>query len=124
VDRGATTHENEDALVKKDDALVGAAVSAAVALAAYGLRKALAASDEGPPPHRRDEGDEPTELAERHSSRGAPFLLTVLDSGSDALLPIAEHAAAAAGKWVAEKAPDVVRDRLLPRFIESFRDAA
>jgi hypothetical protein len=47
-----------------------------------------------------------------------------LDSGSDALLPIAEHAAAAAGKWVAEKAPDVVRDRLLPRFIESFRDAA
>ena len=55
---------------------------------------------------------------------GAPFLLTVLDSGSDALLPIAEHAAAAAGKWVAEKAPDVVRDRLLPRFIESFRDAA
>jgi hypothetical protein len=124
VDRGATTHENEDALVKKDDALVGAAVSAAVALAAYGLRKALAASDEGPPPHRRDEGDEPTELAERRSSRGAPFLLTVLDSGSDALLPIAEHAAAAAGKWVAEKAPDVVRDRLLPRFIESFRDAA
>jgi len=37
---------------------------------------------------------------------------------------LAEDAADAAGKWTAENAPDLVRDRIVPRFIESFNDAA
>jgi hypothetical protein len=48
----------------------------------------------------------------------------VWDSASDTLLPHAEDAAEAAGRWVAENAPDVIRERLLPRFIEAFTDAA
>ena len=39
-------------------------------------------------------------------------------------MPLAEEAADAAGKWVAENAPDVVREQIVPRFIESFQDAA
>jgi hypothetical protein len=37
---------------------------------------------------------------------------------------LAEEAADAVGKWTAENAPDVIRDRIVPRFIESFNDAA
>jgi hypothetical protein len=42
----------------------------------------------------------------------------------DMLLPLFDKAAGAAGRWVAESSPDVIRDRLLPRFIEGFTDAA
>jgi hypothetical protein len=45
------------------------------------------------------------------------------DAARDALLPAAEDAAGAAGAFVAENAPEIVRDRIVPRFIESFNDA-
>jgi hypothetical protein len=35
---------------------------------------------------------------------------------------MAEEAAAAAGRWVAEEAPDVIRDRLVRPFIQAFND--
>ena len=89
-------------LAKKEGALAGAAVSAAVAAAVYGLRKA-------------------------HSENGPPrvsLVLTALDSAPDSLLPLAEAAAEEAGRWVAKNSPALVRDRLLPRFIQAFKDAA
>jgi hypothetical protein len=103
---------------EKDGALATAAVAAAAGAAAYGLKKALAGSGGGTGLLRAggdDDGDE--------GSRGGSVLQTVWDSASDTLLPHAEDAAEAAGKWVAENAPDVIRDRLLPRFIEAFTDA-
>ena len=42
------------------------------------------------------------------------------DAARDSLLPLAENAAGAAGKYLAEHAPDVVRDRVVPRFIDAF----
>mgnify|MGYP001038711928 CR=1 FL=1 len=39
-------------------------------------------------------------------------------------MPIAEDAVASAGKYLAENAPDVVRERLVPRFIEAFNEAS
>jgi hypothetical protein len=45
------------------------------------------------------------------------------DAARDALGPAAEDAAAAVGKFVAENAPEIVRDRIVPRFIESFNEA-
>jgi hypothetical protein len=116
----AATDKSDGALVKKDDALVGAAVSAAVGLAVYGLRKALAGGGDHRSPSERDEQDA---RSEGRRPRGGA-LLTIWESGGDTLLPLAEHAAGAAGKWVAENSPAVVRERLIPRFIESFRDAA
>jgi hypothetical protein len=86
----------------------------------YGLRKALAGGGEDRSPSRQDLDDE------RGASRRPrwPAAAEVWESGSGALLPLAEHAAATAGRWVAENSPAVVRERLIPRFIESFRDAA
>lgn len=44
-------------------------------------------------------------------------------AASEQLLPFAEQAAAAAGKAMADNAPDAIRDRVLPRFIEAFEEA-
>jgi len=45
------------------------------------------------------------------------------DAARDALLPAAEDAAGAAGEWVAQNAPEIIRERIVPRFIESFNEA-
>jgi hypothetical protein len=113
------TDRHNGALVRKDGALAGAAVSAAVGLAAYGLRKVLAEGGDGLLPRQRDARDE-----RQRVGGGRDWPVSVLHSGFDSLLPLAEDAAAAAGKWVAENSPPVVRDRLLPRFIDSFKAAA
>jgi hypothetical protein len=58
---------------------------------------------------------------------GESILSSVLSGGweaaLDALLPAAEHAAGAAGEYVAQHGPDVLRDRILPRFVDSFNEA-
>jgi len=46
-----------------------------------------------------------------------------LDAARDALVPLAEDAADAAGRYLAESGPDFVKDRIVPRFIESFNNA-
>jgi len=61
--------------------------------------------------------------SESDSGGSSTLLQTVWDSTSGSIMPFAEQAADAAGKWVAENAPDVVRDELVPRFIEAFQDA-
>jgi hypothetical protein len=38
-------------------------------------------------------------------------------------MPLAEDAAHAAGKWAAHNSPEVIRERLLPRFIDAFKAA-
>jgi|SRR5579884_3211255 len=46
------------------------------------------------------------------------------ESASEHLLPVAREAAAALGKKAAEKAPEVVRTELIPKFIEGFTKAS
>ena len=111
---------------EKDGALATAAVAAAAGVGAYALRKALTSgSATSLVPGRNGQGDgEDDDEGDGGSRGGSSLLSTVLDSASSSLLPLAEEAAEAAGKWTAENAPDVVRDRIVPRFIESFNDAA
>jgi hypothetical protein len=45
------------------------------------------------------------------------------DAARDALVPLAEDAADAAGRYLAQRGPDFVRDRVVPKFIESFNNA-
>ena len=45
------------------------------------------------------------------------------DAARDALLPAAEDAAGAIGSFVALNGPEIVRERIVPRFIESFNEA-
>jgi hypothetical protein len=116
---------------EKDSALATAAAAAAAGAAVYGLRKALAsgggASSLLPSRSDQDDSEDGDDGEERESGGrlpGGSLVSTVLDSASSSLLPLAEEAADALGKWTAENAPDVVRDRIVPRFIESFNDAA
>jgi hypothetical protein len=113
---------------EKDGALATAAVAAAAGVAVYGLKKALASGEGSSALSRRDRDDDDHDDDEERNDRGrstaGSLLETVWDSASEALLPLAEDAADAAGKWAAQNAPDVIRDRIMPRFIESFTDAA
>jgi hypothetical protein len=110
---------------EKDGALATAAVAAAAGVAAYGLRKALTSGGGGSSLSSRDDDqDEGDERNGDGRSRGGSLLESVWSSASDSLVPLAEEAADATGKWLAENSPDVVRDRIIPRFIESFTDAA
>jgi hypothetical protein len=115
---------------EKDGALATAAVAAAAGVAAYGLRKALTTGGGTAAlvPGRNDEDDRDDDDEEGGDggglTRGSSLLSTVWDSAAGSLLPLAEEAADAAGKWTAENAPELVRDRIVPRFIESFKDAA
>lgn len=113
------TQRHDTAPVKKDSALAGAAVSAAVGVALYALRKALSEGGGGLPLREPERRDEHYEGESDHS-----LLVTVWDAASDAVLPLADNAADAAGRWAAVQAPAVIRERLLPRFIDSFRAAA
>lgn len=106
-------------LVKKDGALTGAAVSAAVGVVVYALRKVLSEGGGGLSLREPEGHDE-----HREGESDPSLLVTVWDAASDAVLPLAEDAADAAGRWAAAKAPAVIRDRLIPRFIDSFRAAA
>jgi len=45
------------------------------------------------------------------------------EAASGILVPIAEDAAESAGKYLAEHGPDIVRERIVPRFIEAFNEA-
>jgi hypothetical protein len=60
-------------------------------------------------------------------SDAGSIMNTVLTSGwdaaRDALLPAAEDAAGAVGGYLAENGPEIVRERIVPRFIESFNEA-
>jgi hypothetical protein len=112
----AATEETEGALAT-------AAVAAAAGAAVYGLRKALASRDSAAALPARDERADREDWGEGLRSHAGSLLSTVMDSVSGSLLPLAEEAADAAGKWVAENSSDVARERVVPRFIEAFNDA-
>jgi hypothetical protein len=106
---------------EKDGALATAAAAAAAGAAVYGLKKALASGGNAQLARGdEDDGDE----REEGGMRGGGLVQSVWESASDSLVPLAEQAADAAGKWVAENSPDLIREHIVPRFIESFQDAA
>jgi hypothetical protein len=99
-------------------AMKAAAAAAATGVAAVAAKKAL--SGRG---HGRDgkNGGSP------EKGEGESLFSSMLSGGweaaRDSLLPMAEDAAAAAGEFLAQNGPDVVRERIVPRFIESFKEA-
>lgn len=110
---------------EKDGALATAAAAAAAGAAVYGLRKALASGGNGKAASSEHDADyeDDGDQSEEGGMPGGGMLQSVWESASDSLVPLAEQAADAAGKWVAENSPDLIREHLVPRFIESFQDA-
>lgn len=101
-------------------ALKAAAAAAATGAATYAVRRAMSHDD------RSENGDgSESNGSERSGTQSilASAAATGWDAASDVLVPFAEEAAGAAGKYLATHGPDIVRDRIVPKFIEAFNDA-
>jgi hypothetical protein len=102
-------------------AVKAAAAAAVTGAAAMAARKAFSHSN-----GESSNGDRSPEKGK--SKGGSSTLLTSIASGGwdaarDAVIPLAEDAAGAAGTWLAKNGPEIVRDKIVPRFITSFNDA-
>jgi hypothetical protein len=110
-------------------ALKAAAAAAAAGAAAVVARKALSHDGSGSDAGDSSRGSNGSSGNgnSKSSGMGSGALGSIASGGweaaRDALLPAAEDVAGAAGAFVAENAPEVVRDRIVPRFIESFNDS-
>ena len=71
----------------------------------------------------REEGDGGAGSSRKSDSLRSAVDVLTWDRAQEVLLPMAERAADAAGGYVAREAPDLVSDRLIPRFIEAFNKA-
>lgn len=103
-------------------ALKAAAAAAATGAATFAMRKALSHED-------REERDGDSKSSPSKGGQDAGSILSTAassawDSASQVVLPMAEDAVAGAGRYLAEHAPEVVRERLVPRFIEAFNEAS
>ena len=92
-----------------------AMIAAASGATAYAARKAFSGRSS------QDNGDKSTA---KRGEGGASLVTAAVASGwdvaKDSLIPVVEDAAAKAGTFVAERAPEVVRDVVIPRFIAGF----
>jgi hypothetical protein len=61
--------------------------------------------------------------ARREHAGLGPVLEAAWSSARETLLPALEESAEHLGRYVAENAPDTLRDSILPRFLDSFREA-
>lgn len=104
-------------------AVKAVAAAAATGAAALAAKKVMSGRGEGSNGSSSN-GDTP----ERQGGGGEGSMLNSVLSGGweaarDALLPAAEDAAGAAGEYVAQHGPDILRDRIIPRFVDSFNEA-
>jgi hypothetical protein len=117
----------------RNTALKAAAAAAATGAATFAVRKMLSHDGHGSDADDASEGNGSTREGSggRRSKRGSGNTSSVLssavssawDAASHMVIPVAEDAADAAGKYLAEHGPDVVRERIVPRFIEAFNQA-
>jgi hypothetical protein len=105
-------------------AVKAAAAAAATGVAAIAARKALSnRGGEGSNVRSSSNGGSPSSRKGDLSSTLNHVLSGGWEAARDALVPAAEDAAGAAGEWVAQNGPEVVRERIVPKFIDSFNDA-
>jgi hypothetical protein len=99
-------------------AIKAAAAAAATAATTYAVRKALSHDSES----GSSNGSDSSQKRSGTSGILASAAATSWDAASDVLLPLADDAAEAAGKYVATHGPDILRERIVPKFIEAFND--
>jgi hypothetical protein len=107
----------------RNAALTAVAAAAATGAASYALRKALSPYHDASSEHDEAEGTN-GERKGKSTAVLASAASSAWEAASQVIVPLTEEAADAAGRYVAEHAPDVVRERIVPRFIESFNDAS
>jgi hypothetical protein len=119
-----TTEQNEQQTQdqgggNRNTAMKAAAAAAATGVAAIAAKKALSGRGEGNGQAQNGTSSSKGEVGSLVSS----MLAGGWEAARDAIVPIAEDAAGAAGEFLAQNGPDVVRERIIPRFIESFNEA-
>jgi len=107
-------------------ALKAAAAAAATGAATYAVKKVR--SHDGGGGAGDGDGDSKGDSSRKSGNGGGQSIFasaaqTSWEAASDALMPLAEDAAEAAGKYLATHGPEIVRDRIVPKFIEAFNDA-
>ena len=100
-------------------AMKAAAAAAATGAAAVAVKKALSSGSNG-----SENGDSGKEESGDSQSLMKAVASGSWDAAQDAIVPLAGEAAAAAGKYLATIAPDVVKEQIVPRFIEAFNEAS
>jgi hypothetical protein len=107
----------------RNAALKTAVAAAATGAATYAVRRALS-HDSGSNGSNGD-GSKGDSKSSGSSSPGvfAAAISSGWEAASEVVVPLAEDAAEAAGKYVAQHGPEVVRERIVPKFIEAFEDA-
>jgi len=108
--------------------LTAAAAAAATTAATYAVKKALSHDSESTSRENGSaNGSSKSNGSSKTKSGGSGLIAsaaaTSWDAASDVLLPMADDAAEAAGKYIATHGPDILRERIIPKFIEAFNDA-
>ena len=97
-------------------AVRAAAIAAATGATALAARKAFSGKSQSSRTRQKSDGG--------RSGGDDSMIGAMIGSGwgaaMDSLLPFAEEAAGAAGQWVGQNGPEIVRDTLVPRFIDGF----
>lgn len=105
-------------------ALVAAAIGSAVAAAT----RARSSSGEKPvgegqQQNARGESSRVRGAVQQASKRGEPVLSAAWDTARDSLEPLTRSGARQAGRFVAAKSPDFVRETIIPPFVEGLTEA-
>jgi hypothetical protein len=118
----AEVQEKVEAVQEKVTSASGKQVltAAAAAAATTAVKKAMS-HDHGR--NGDSNGDGASKVKNAGSGLIASAAATSWDAASDVLLPMADDAAESAGKYVATHGPEILRERLIPKFIEAFNDA-
>ena len=126
----ATERDNEHEDVDDDEAEEGgssdngrqlrraAAIAAASGATAFAARKLMQTRDSD-----GHNGNSRASSGDSHSHAKSLVVAAVSsgwDVAKDTLIPVVEEAASKAGAYVAKRSPDVVRDVVVPNFIDGF----
>jgi len=101
----------------RNTALAAAAAAAATGAATFAVRRALSHDGSSSNPLRSSNGKSGASSIIQSAAQSS------WEAAADVLIPMAEDAAGAAGKYLAEHGPDVIKERIVPSFIEAFNDA-
>jgi hypothetical protein len=104
----------------RNTALAAAAAAAAGGAATFAVKRALSHDGKS---HSRNGSSNGNSRRSGAQTILASAASSSWDAAADVLIPMAEDAAESAGKYLAEHGPDIVRERIVPRFIEAFNDA-
>jgi len=125
AESGATTESSSNGSDARKNALRAAAIAAASGATAIAARRAFSDRQESGSSRGESGGNGNGNSGE---ARGGDSLVSgMLASGwgsaKEALVPFAEDAAKAGGEYLAKNGPEVIRDTIVPAFIDGFQAA-